>query len=158
MKIAAAFGLAVLMSCSAWAEDVPWQKLRDTSDRYLEACVPASDVQSMKKKLTQRVQQRLSDNDALVEDNIMRDLMLDWAFANEGRIKKREKDAVKQACLYFVLFHDKGWNMPAQIRDQMTPGNVKDILEYLDKEIAAGKGGAGEKEKDKEKDKKKKGE
>jgi hypothetical protein len=149
MKIAASIAITALLCCAVRAEDVAWDKLRDAANRYLEACVPAKEVQSMNKKLKQRVEQRMNDNDGALEDNIMRDLMLDWAFANETRIKNNDREAVKQACLYFVIFHDKGFSMPAQIRDQLTPDAVKDILEYLEEQIANGKSAKGDKDKKK---------
>jgi hypothetical protein len=149
MRIVASFAVATLLCCATRAEDVPWDKLRDAANRYLEACVPAKEVQSMNKKLKQRVEQRMSDNDGALEDNTLRDLMLDWAFANESRIKNRDREAVKQACLYFVIFHDKGFSMPAQIRDQLTPDAVTDILEYLEEQIAGKKGEKGDKDKKK---------
>lgn len=120
--------------------DVPWEKLRDTAQRYLDACCPPSTTQRMSKKMQQVVDQRMRDNDTLSEDVCMRSIMLDWAAGNEGNLKRKEKDAVEQACFYFVNFYDKGYDVPQQIRAKLTHETVKEILDHLEGEIArAGK-------------------
>jgi hypothetical protein len=124
---------------------IPWTKLREVAQRYLEACVEPKEVKSMVKKLRQRVEQRMQDDDTLSEDVIMRSMMLDWAAGNQRRIERKEKDAVRQACYYFVVFHDKGYNIPAVISGQLTEENVREISEYLEEQIAAFRGGKSEK-------------
>jgi hypothetical protein len=142
MKTAATL-LIVLISiaCSAGAResgepDVPWDKLRDTAKRYLDACVGESTVNSMERKLKQRVDQRMQDNDTFSEDTIMRSIMLDWIASNEGSIKKKDKEAVTLACFYFMTFVDRGYQVPQQIRTRLTPDVVKEILDHLESEIA----------------------
>src|SRR4029079_9924541 len=125
--------LIVLISiaCSAGAQqsggpDVPWEKLRDTARRYLDACVGEQTGKGMERKLKLRVEQRMQDNDTFTEDTIMRSMMLDWAASNEGGIKKKEKEAVTQACFYFMTFVDRGYLVPQQIRARLTPDVVKE--------------------------------
>lgn len=120
--------------------DIPWDKLRDTASRYLEACSTTKEVEGMQKKFKQRIKQRMEDSDTLGEDSIMRSLMLDWAAGNTGKIKRKEKEAVTQACFYFVTFIDKGFLVPVQIREQLTPDNLKEIFNHLEGEIAKAKG------------------
>lgn len=132
----------LLAAFSAHAEsepDIPWSKLRDTASRYLEACAAPKDVAGMAKRFKQRVQQRLEDSDTLGEDSVMRSLMLDWAAANDGRIKRKEKEAVMQACFYFVTFIDKGFLVPQQIRARLTTENQKEIFDHLEAEISKAK-------------------
>lgn len=140
-KTACLLILAVSIVVSAHAHDsgepdVPWDKLHDTAKRYLDACSTPKIVQGMEKKLKQRVQQRMQDNDDLSEDTCMRSFMLDWAASNEGSIKRKEKEAVTQACFYFMTFVDKGYLIPQQIRSRLTPDVVKEILDHLESEIA----------------------
>jgi hypothetical protein len=116
--------------------DVPWDKLRDTAKRYLDACCTPKIVSGMARKLKQRVEQRMQDNDTFSEDTVMRSLMLDWAASNEGNIKRKEKEAVTQACFYFMTFVDMGYLVPQQIRSRLTPDVVKEILDHLESEIA----------------------
>jgi hypothetical protein len=133
-------GLPVCLQARDSGEpDVPWDKLRDTASRYLDACCTPKTVQSMEKKLKQRVEQRMQDNDTYSEDTCMRSFMLDWAASNEGNLKKKEKEAVTQACFYFVTFIDKGYLIPQQIRSRLTPDVVKEILDHLEGEIAKAK-------------------
>src|SRR5579862_8644502 len=75
--------LPIVISFSAGARDsddpdVPWDKLRDTAKRYLDTCCAPKVVQGMTKKLKQRVEQRMQDNDSVSEDTCMRSFMLDW--------------------------------------------------------------------------------
>jgi hypothetical protein len=119
--------------------EIPWDKLRDTANRYLDACTAPKDVENMRKKFKQRIQQRMQDSDTLGEDSIMRALMLDWAAGNTGKIKRKERDAVTQACFYFVTFIDKGFLVPVQIREQLTPDALKEIFEHLEGEITKAK-------------------
>jgi len=127
-----------LSSGSIHAEDfqIPWTRLREVAQRYLDACVDAKDVKSMEKKLRQRVEQRMQDDDTMGEDVTMRSLMLDWASANGARIMRQEKDAVRQACYYFIIFNEKGYNIPAVISDQLTENAVREINEHLEEQIA----------------------
>ena len=135
--------LIVLPFCAHAREegepDVPWDKLRDTASRYLDACCTPKQVKDMTKKLKQRVEQRMQDNDDVSEDTCMRSFMLDWAASNEGNLKKKEKEAVQQACFYFMTFIDKGYLIPQQIRSRLTPDVVKEILDHLEGEIAKAK-------------------
>lgn len=95
----------------------------------------------------------------------MREIMLDWAAGNEGKIRKKDPKAIKQACFYFMKFIDKNFAMPWQIRQNLNPENVKKILDFLREETQKARGGgktsdesaktAGD-EPPKEKDKKKK--
>jgi hypothetical protein len=116
--------------------DIPFQQIRDTCNEYLEKCVDQSEVQQLKSKLNRRVKQRVSDNPDQSDDVAMRSIMLDWAAGASNDLDKRKPDAVKQACCYFVISYEKGFEVPHQIRAQLTPENVKDILDYLNEEIA----------------------
>jgi hypothetical protein len=130
---------AAALCGSVSAYEVPWQRLRDSADAYLQTCVSKSDAQSLASKLTSRVNQKLSDNPDNSEDVAMRNIMLDWAVGATGDLTKKKPDAVRQACYYFLIFHDKGFDVPRQIRDQLTEGNVKEIIQYLDDEVAKAK-------------------
>ena len=116
--------------------EIPFQQIHDTCSSYLEACVPKSDVEQMAKKLEHRVKQRTSDNPDQSDDIAMRSIMLDWAAGANGDLEKKKPDAIKQAAYYFVIFFDKGFDVPHQIRAQLSEENVKDILEFLNEEIA----------------------
>ncbi len=127
---------AAALCVSAHAYDVPWQQLHDSAEAYLNTCVSKSEVDSMASKLRSRVNQKISDNSDLSEDIAMRNIMLDWAAGATKSIAHKEVPAVKQACYYFLIFHEKGFDVPRQIRDLLTAGNVKEMIEYLDDAVA----------------------
>lgn len=136
MRLISVVAATVVLSASVSAYEVPWQRLRDSCDAYLQNCVSKSDAQSLVNKLNGRVRQKISDNPDNSEDVAMRNIMLDWAAGASGDLQKKKPDTIKQACCYFVIFHDKGFDVPHQIREQLTQGNVDEILQYLDDEVA----------------------
>ncbi|MCW8133679.1 MAG: hypothetical protein KIS92_25260 [Planctomycetota bacterium] len=125
---------------------VPYPDLRAAAQDYLNACVPAKDVEAMAKKLKQQVETKVSDQ-GIDEDRAMREIMLDWAAGNESKIRKKDPKAIRQACFYFIKFIDKNFAMPWQIRDNFTEENVNKILEYLREEAKKAGGKAGEEKK-----------
>lgn len=116
---------------------VPWDKLRDTAQRYLEACVKPETRAKMAKKLKDCTEQRMTDS-GWDEDTCMRTIMLDWAAGNQGKLKRKEPKAIAQACFYFVTFRDKGYFIPGQIRAALTEDAVDEIFKHLEGEIKAG--------------------
>lgn len=126
-------------SMNAADYEVPWGRLRDIAAKYLETCVDPKDVAKRQKKFNSLVEQRLSESDSASEDGVMRSMMVDWAAGAKGKIKKKERDAVTQACFYFVVFYDKGYDIPQLIRAEMTEKVVGEIIEHLEGEIAKGK-------------------
>jgi hypothetical protein len=124
---------------AAGEEEVPWDKLRDLAGRYLAACSSPETVKRLNRKLRQRVAQRVADNNALDEDSALRSLMLDWAASNEEAIRSREAKAVTQACVYLITFLDKGYTLPEQVRTRLNPDVAREIMQYMEGEIAAAK-------------------
>lgn len=141
MRTTILFSLLVLATFSVRAADYepPWAKLRDLAAQYLEHCVKPDDLARRHKKFRALVEQRLSENDSMSEDNIMRSIMLDWAAGAQKKIKKKERDAVAQACYYFVTFFDKGYDMPQQIRASLDEKAVGEIIEHFEEEIGKAK-------------------
>lgn len=135
----AAILILIGSSSSAFTYEPPWAQLRDIAARYLDTCVEKKDIEKRHKKFRSVVEGRLSENDSLSEDGVMRSVMLDWAAGAKNKIKKKERDAIVQACYYFVVFYDKGYDIPQLIRAELTEKVVAEIIEYLDAEIAKGK-------------------
>jgi len=131
--------LILLCAGARAADQVPWDCLCDLAAKYLEVCAEPKDVAKCDKKFRSLVEQRLLENDSASEDGVMRSLMLDWAAGARNKIKKKERDAVIQACYYFTIFRDKGYDMPGMIGKEMTDKVVREISEFLEGEIAKGK-------------------
>ncbi|MGD0091033.1 MAG: hypothetical protein ABSE73_14035 [Planctomycetota bacterium] len=134
---AAALFLAAAAAQCGEEYQIPWDRLKDAAQRYLAACVSSKAQAKMAKKFKERTQQRVQDT-GWSEDTAMRTIMLDWAAANRGKLERKENEAVAQACFYLVVFLDKGYLFPGQMRAALTPNVVDDILEFLEKEIKAG--------------------
>jgi len=107
--------------------------------KYLDVCAQPQDVAKCQKKLRSIVEQRLQESETASEDAVMRSLMLDWAAGARKQIKKKEHGAIVQACYYFTVFQEKGYNMPGMIGSEMTDKVVQEISEFLEGEIAKGK-------------------
>jgi len=140
MRIVCVAGVVLLAASAQCKEDyqIPWDKLKDTAQRYLEACVKPETRAKMAKKLKDRTEQKMQDS-GWDEDTCMRTIMLDWAAGNRGSLERKEPKAIAQACYYFVVFTDKGYFIPGMIRSSLTPKVVDEILEHLEKETKAGK-------------------
>ena len=138
-NIMAASAIALFLAAAQCAEEysIPWDTLKDAAQRYLAACVSAKTQAKMARKFKDRVEQRVQDT-GWEEDTAMRTIMLDWAAGNRGKLERKEPEAVAQACFYLVVFLDKGYFVPSQIRSSLTPKVVNEILEFLEKEIKAG--------------------
>lgn len=127
--------LTLLCGAARAEENVPWNRLCDLAAKYLDVCSDPKDVAKCRKKLDGIVEQRLLENESASEDSVMRSLMLDWAAGARAKIKKKEHGAVVQACFYFVIFQEKGYNMPGMIGSEMTDKVVREISEFLEGEI-----------------------
>lgn len=138
----------------ARAEDgyrIPYQRIRDAAQKYLDACVTPKDVAKMEKKLKDRVDDRVHDQ-GVDRERAAREIMLDWAADNRGKLEKKDPKAVAQACFYFVIFIDRNYLMPGALRAELDEDTCNKIIDHLEKEAAKG-GGSGEKEKKDEKKK-----
>lgn len=131
--------LVLAAHCCAGSDtyQIPWDQLKDASQRYLKACVETKTVAKMAKKFKERVEQKIQDS-GWDEDTAMRTIMLDWAAGSSGSLERKEPKTVAQACFYFVVFMDKGYFIPGQIREALTPKVVQEILEHLEQEIKTG--------------------
>ncbi|MCY3021413.1 MAG: hypothetical protein NTW87_20555 [Planctomycetota bacterium] len=136
LSVVVLVGLAAASGPAQGKEEyqIPWDSLRETAQRYLDALVAPKDVATMAKKLKDRTQERMHDMD-LDEDSAMRSLMLDWAAGNQGKLKRKESKAIAQACYYFVIFMEKGYFLPGQIRSELNEKNVDEILKHLNEQI-----------------------
>ncbi len=114
--------------------DLPWDTIKDTAQRYLEACVDKSERDSMARKMDQRIKLRCDDT-GCDADQAAREIMFDWAAQNQNNLKKHEAKAVSQVCFYFISFMDHGFLISSQIRKSLTPSLVKKIIDFLEDEI-----------------------
>lgn len=114
--------------------EVPWDTIKDTAQRYLQACVAQSDRDAMSRKMDQRIKQRCDDT-GCDADQAAREIMFDWAAENRNNLKNHDPKAVSQVCFYFVSFMDHGFLISSQIRKSLTPSLVKKIIDYLEEEI-----------------------
>ena len=115
--------------------ELPWDTIKDTAQRYLEACVDKSERDAMARKMDQRIKLRCSDT-GCDEDQAAREIMFDWAAQNQNNLKKHEAKAIGQVCFYFVSFMDHGFLISSQIRKSLTPSLVKKIIDFLEEEIS----------------------
>lgn len=119
---------------AAESDNIPWEKLRDSTSHYLEVCVSNQDRQSMSRKMEARIRQRVKDTGASAEQ-AAREIMFDWAADNSDKLTRHEPRALAQVCFYFNTFMDRGYAISTQIRDRLTPAICQEILEFLDAEV-----------------------
>lgn len=117
-------------------EGMPWGEIRGACEKFLDVYSSSKERTGMSKKLRQQVQTKVQDQ-GIDEDQAMRDIMLDWVVGNQKRLDAKDRQTVKQACFYFICFIEKGYSIPGQMRDRITPAKARDLIAYLD--TAAGK-------------------
>jgi hypothetical protein len=128
---------ATFLSGSAFAEsepEIPWDKIKDSAERYLEKCVAKSERDAMARKMEQHIKQRVADT-GVDADQAAREIMFDWAASNRGSLKKKDPVAIAQVCYYFVSFMEKGFLISSKIRESLTPSLVTKIVNYLEEQI-----------------------
>jgi hypothetical protein len=64
----------------------------------------------------------------------MRHIMLDWAAGNAKSLESRDPKTVRQACFYFIRFYDRGYDIPGQIRERLTPDSSRKLIDWLETE------------------------
>ncbi len=138
--------LLFALAPSTWAEtsgkstyQIPYQELKAAAQAYLAAACPPKRQRYMIKKLKDSVEQKLLDNAHLSEDSAMRSIMLDWAADNQKHIRRKESKAVFQACYFFIIFTDKGFELSWQFREALDEEACTEILKYLREETAKAK-------------------
>jgi hypothetical protein len=126
----------MLASSAVFAQgnsDLPMGEIRQACEKYLSANANRSEIQKMEKKLKEQVETKINDGN-LDEDTAMRHIMLDWAAGNARSLESRDPKTVKQACFYFIRFCDKGYDVPGQIRERLTPKNTRELINWLETE------------------------
>ncbi len=118
-------------------EQLPWAEIKSACGRFLDTFSSAKELAAMQKKLKQQVQTKVQDR-GIDEDQAMRDIMLDWAAGNQKRLETKERQAIKQACFFFVQFIEKGYQIPGQMRDRITVESAQKLIAHLEKEVAKG--------------------
>ena len=111
--------------------------LEPACDKYLAAFSDAKERAKWNRKLDDRIAQRIQDGAAGSEDSIFQRLALDWAAENEGKVRRKEPKALKEACLMFDRFIRMGIPPPWQVRQGLTLKNVREICRELEVTVAA---------------------
>jgi hypothetical protein len=111
--------------------------LEPACEKYLATFCDAKERAKWNRKLTDRIAQRVQDGAAGSEDSIFQRLALDWAAENEGKVRRKEPKAIKEACLMFDRFIRMGIPPPWQVRQGLTLKNVREICRELEVTVAA---------------------
>lgn len=119
--------------CAQTGEGLPMREIRQACEHYLNAYANRSEIQKMDKKLKDQVETKANDSN-MDEDTAMRHIMLDWAAGNAKSLESRNAKTVKQACFYFIRFYDKGYDVPGQIRERLTPKSCRELISWLETE------------------------
>lgn len=102
---------------------------------YIKVFAEKDELQTWNKKLDQRIEQRITDNQTLDEDSAMRDIALDWLAGSETQIKEKKPEQLKISCFYFIRFIDINHTMPTQVRERLTSNSCTKMIEMLDEQL-----------------------
>jgi hypothetical protein len=122
-------------SMELWAK--AQHQLQPACEKYLAVFCDAKERAKWNRRLNDRIAQRVLDGAAGSEDSIFQRLALDWAAENEGKIRRKEPKALKEACLMFDRFIRTGIPPPWQVRQGLTMENVQQICRELAVTVAA---------------------
>jgi len=74
-----------------------------------------------------------------METRTLGDVALDWFYDNEGQLRSKDREAMKQACMMFRLFVETGTPPPTQVRSRITREAFRELVDYLRGEVRAAK-------------------
>jgi hypothetical protein len=116
--------------------------LAPACETYLTTCWGDRERAKWNKRMDDRIAQRVQDGAAGSEDSIFQRLALDWAAENEGKVRRKDPKATKEASLFFERFIRLGIPPPSQIRQGLTMKNVREIVRELVVTVEARRKGA----------------
>jgi hypothetical protein len=126
--------LAVAQDSNPKADADQWEECKTilipACERYLSAFSSDKERSSWNRKIDGRIEQRVKDNNS-DPDSSFQSIALDWASDNRGKIEKKEREAIKCACMLFVRFSKSGIPPPSQVRNELTASNAKELADWL---------------------------
>ncbi|MCZ7645085.1 MAG: hypothetical protein M5U26_07340 [Planctomycetota bacterium] len=138
----------MLAGAAAWGEedDLQWPEMDAACDKYLNAFATPKELEKMDRRFKSRVQSKVESNPAMSDDRASREIMFDWAFDNEGKIRGKEPKTILQACYYFHIFRQRNYSLPGQLRSRLNRENVQEMIDYLNEQVAKKEGGGAAKD------------
>jgi hypothetical protein len=151
--------LIVLVAVGAYAAEddgmTLWNQCGETvipaCRAYVATFVTEKEAKAWSKRTDDCIQQKMTDG-GLSEDSAIQSIGLDWATDNRGKLEKRDREAIKRACLLFLRFWDRKIPPPGQMRERMTLKNSKELADFLNDEVQTKKMSTGAPEMPKTKD------
>jgi len=124
------------LACPVFAADDSLKVWADTKDdvakaatSYLDAFSTVGEREKWKKNIKERMEERP-----------LQAIALDWFFDHQGELQDKDPDAVKTACMFFLLFVETRTPPPSQIRTRITRENMEAMAEFLRDEVEFKKG------------------
>lgn len=130
MIVALVMAISVAMAEEAKKQEIPWADIKDACNAFLERCSSKEETKAILSRLYVNAKTKMDDQ-GIDEDRALREIMLDWAAGNSAAASNKERKAMVHASVYFILFVDKGYDVPWQIRDRLTPENVDGLIKFL---------------------------
>jgi len=124
----------LILAFSAFAGD-HWNEsikiLRKPCEDFVLKHSDKTHIKKWTDKLKERIEQRIADNGGTFDQHLQ-SIALDWAADNANKIKDRDKDAMIEACLFFLMFHAHGTPPPKAMRERLTPDTAKELVYLLE--------------------------
>jgi hypothetical protein len=134
--------LLLLFCLSAFAGDDSLTVWADAKAAILPSCVKfvkkfegVGSEGRWRRKILERVKQRLTDRGAADEGAEVQAIALDWFADNEGRLRLKDRGAMLEACFWLMFFAEKGIPPPAAMRDRVTRENCRTMAAELDQAV-----------------------
>ena len=129
------FPLAAIAQDQAKDDANQWDECKTilipACERYLAAFSSDKERASWNRRMDENVAQKVADSPAMDDSSAFQTIALDWATDNRKSIEKKEREAIKKACMLFVRFSKTGIPPPSQVRNELTASNARELANWL---------------------------
>ena len=138
IRLVLPMAVSLYFSMPALAEEdaIPWDRIERACGDYVDAFATPRQVEAMRAKLKEQIKTKVADSNR-DEDAAAREIMLDWATDNRGRLVGREKSVMLQACFYFMVFRENNYLIPLYIREGLSAATAAHFCSFLEDEVTA---------------------
>ncbi len=136
-SVAVMFTLMIL--CSSMRiqaqENRPYSELRVATERYLNVFSTKNDLDSISKKLKNRIES-IREDGGVTEEDAMGSFLLGWGMSNQSKLEQKDRPTMIQFCYYFIQFMEKGYRIPEMMEYRMPAQKMKQLISWLNRETA----------------------
>ena len=126
--------MILFVNASASAqENRPYGELRVATERYLNVFSTKNDLDSISKKLKNRIES-IREDGGVTEEDAMGSFLLGWGMSNQSKLEQKDRPTMIQFCYYFIQFMEKGYRIPEMMEYRMPAQKMNQLISWLNHE------------------------